>query len=458
MQGIVIGPGLADNRRYCPEPGQMTAVLEITDSRNGTARVYNPSMARYRPICPALASVVIVTITLGFPVSLQADLFELKSGRTIEAEIEKDLGDKLLLRLAIGTLEVDKKDILSQTPGETPWRRYEKEKKKHPDTAAGHYEMAQWCHKQGLRGREIEHLRKTIKHEPNHEAARLALGHVKVKGKWIDPRQRKKEEEKADPQRVEQERQEQVDKLVREIVTKYFVRVKAVYTDRLQGKSPTDAKFIDGRKQLLSIQDPLAIPAISNVLSKGSEPVRRVMIECLSQFLQDEATMNLLVVAVLDGSPEIRRLAAVELIPRKDDRLVDRLRDAVASSDEFTLRNAAAALGTIKAKAAVPDLVNVLSRETKQLVEVTRPVFFRRVTSSFGGGTTVLVDDEQYYYRPDRIGVIDPEVVMSTHTTTEVQIVSIYRTEVQEALISITGVNHGFDGDAWMKWWTKNSK
>lgn len=399
-----------------------------------------------------------LVIMLGVTASSSADVFKLKSGRTFEGEVEKDLGDKLLIRLAIGTLEIDKKDIESRTPGETPWRKYEKEKLKHPDTAKGQYELAQWCHKMELRGREIEHLRKTIKHDPNHEAARLALGHVKVKGKWIDPRQRKKEEEKADPQRAEQERQEQVDKLVREIVTKYFVRVKAVFTDRLQGKSPSDAKFIDGRKQLLAIQDPLAIPAISNVLAKGGEPVRRVMIECLSQFLQDEATMNLLVVAVVDPSPEIRQLAAVELIPRKDERLVDRLRDAVASSDEFTLRNAAAALGTIKAKAAVPDLINVLSRETKQLVVVTRPVFFRRVTSSFGGGTTVLVDDEEYYYRPDRIGVIDPEVVMSTHTSTEVQIVSIYRTEVQEALISITGVNHGFDGEAWMTWWEKNSK
>lgn len=415
-------------------------------------------MARISPSCRAWGIGVILTVALGWPCGLRADQFKLKDGRTVEGEVEKDLGDKLLVRLAIGTLEIDKKDIESQTPGETPWRKYDKEKLKHPDTAAGNYEMAQWCHKHGLRGREIEHLRKTIKLDPNHEAARLALGHVKIKGKWIDPRKQKKEEEKADPQRIEQEQQEQVDKLVREIVTKYFLRVKAVFNDRLQGKSPTDAKFIDGRKQLLAIQDPLAIPAISNVLAKGGEPVRRVMIECLSQFLQDEATMNLLVISVMDPSPEIRQLAAVELIHRKDARLVDRLRDALASTDEFTLRNAAAALGVIKARDAVPDLINALSRETKQLVVVTRPVFLRRVTSTFGGGTTVVVDDRNYYYRPDRISVLDPEVILSTETTTEVQIVSIYRTEVQEALISITGVNHGFDGDAWMKWWKQNKK
>ena len=82
----------------------------------------------------------------------------------------------------------------------------------------------------------------------------------------------------------------------------------------------------------------------------------------------------------------------------------------------------------------------------------------RTAASTFGGGTTVRVNNQNYYYRPDRIGVLDPEVLMGTETTTEVQIVSIYRTEVQEALIAITGENHGFDGDAWLKWWKEHAK
>ena len=38
--------------------------------------------------------------------------------------------------------------------------------------------------------------------------------------------------------------------------------------------------------------------------------------------------MNLLVVAMLDPDDDIRKAAAIELIPRSDDRLVDQLRDA----------------------------------------------------------------------------------------------------------------------------------
>lgn len=406
-----------------------------------------------------LTAMLAGAVLLSVSPDIHADIFKLKSGRTIEGDVEKDLGDKLVIRVAAGTIEIEKKEIASQTPSETPWRKYEKERVKYPDTADGRYRLALWCKKHEMRDRELQNLRKVIKLDPNHEEARLALGHVKVRGQWLDPKKQKKLEEQADPDRAEQDRQEQVDKLVREIVSKWFVRVKAIYGDRMAGKrSASDPKFVDARKQLLAIQDPLAIPAISNVLGKGNKAVRRVMIECLSQFLQDEATMNLLVIAVLDPSSEIRQLAAIELIPRKDDRLVDRLRDGLAAPEEVTLRNAATALGVIKAKAAVPDLIAVLSRETVQTVQVTRPVFVRRVTSTFGGGTTVRVNDRNYYYRPDRIGVLDPEVLMGTETTSEVQIVSIYRTEVQEALIAITGENHGFDGDAWLKWWKENSK
>jgi hypothetical protein len=34
----------------------------------------------------------------------------------------------------------------------------------------------------------------------------------------------------------------------------------------------------------------------------------------------------------------------------------------------------------------------------------------------------------------------------------EYQVISIHRTEVQEALIEITGQNLGFDAGAWLKW------
>jgi len=416
-------------------------------------------MASPRAATRPFAAAAIVATALFISAPAAADTFRLKTGRTIEGDVEKDLGDKLVIRVAAGTLEIEKKDIESQTPGETPWRKYEKERAKYPDTAEGRYRLAQWCHKHRLRDRELQNLRRVIKLDPNHEDARLALGHVKVRGTWLDPREQRKQELKADPDRVEQDRQEQVDKLVREIVSKWFVRIKAIFADRMaSGQTLSNPRFVDARKQLLAIQDPLAIPAITNVLARGSESARRVMIECLSQFLQDEATMNLLVVAVIDPSPEIRRLAAIELIPRKDDRLIDRLRDGLAAPDEGTIRNAAAALGVIRAKSAVPDLIGVLSRETRQLVQVTRPVFFRKITTTFGGGTTVRVDNQNYYYRPDRIGVVDPEVMMGTETTTELHTVSIYRTEVQEALIAITGENHGFDGDAWLKWWREHAK
>ena len=37
-------------------------------------------------------------------------------------------------------------------------------------------------------------------------------------------------------------------------------------------------------------------------------------------------------------------------------------------------------------------------------------------------------------------------------------LVDVYRTEVQEALISITGRNFGFDRNAWMEWWQEQNE
>ena len=55
-------------------------------------------------------------------------------------------------------------------------------------------------------------------------------------------------------------------------------------------------------------------------------------------------------------------------------------------------------------------------------------------------------------YQPTSIGVLGSGSLIGTRTTFQKQWVSIHRTEVQEALIAITGKNFGFDADAWHRW------
>ncbi len=195
------------------------------------------------------------------------------------------------------------------------------------------------------------------------------------------------------------------------------------------------------------------MPALTCVLVVGGPAVRRLLVESLSQFTEDEATMNLIVLSLTDGSATIRQLAAVELVKRDDPRVVEQFHEALRSGGETVLRRAAAALGTLRVRGAVEDLVDLLSTRKRARVRETQPVFYRRVITAFGGVRTVSIGGRSARYRPKSIGVLGGGVFMGTEDQTTVRTVDVHRTEVQEALIAITGRNFGFDRDAWLKWW-----
>lgn len=387
--------------------------------------------------------------------SARADIFHLKGAGQIEGQVLEDRGEVLRIRTTIGTVDIEKAQIIKQVPGLSPWERYDKEKKKYKSTAADQFRLAQWCAKNGLRSEQFDHLREAIKLDPQHAEARKALGFVKENGKWI----KRSGRPPADPDHQAKKQAKAAGDQVRKVVAEWFVQVQAIHRGRLEGENdPTSKRFRDGREQILAIREPLAIPAITSILSTGTEIVRRLMVESLAQFDEDEATMNLVVVTLLDPSSAIRKSAAVELVERKDPRIVDTLRDAVNSGEEPVLRNAATALGLLKARDAVEDLIGKLSFATKQSVLVSGPVYLDSIWHVFGRSSRYRCGGDFLWYEPACIGCLGPGTMLGTESWHEVHLVSVYRTEVQEALIQITGQNFGFDADAWRLWWRQNGK
>ena len=53
-----------------------------------------------------------------------------------------------------------------------------------PDTAASHWEMAQFCTKSRLTDHKAFHIQRTLELDPNHAAARKAEGYQWRDGKW----------------------------------------------------------------------------------------------------------------------------------------------------------------------------------------------------------------------------------------------------------------------------------
>lgn len=387
-----------------------------------------------------------------------ADVLHMSTGETMEAEILEDRGSTYRLRTLFGIVDVEKDRVSRIEKKRSPWQRYRAKRRKCSHNAAGHLRLARWCKRQGLGAERLDELEKVIALEPDNAAARTALGYIRSQsGKWI----RKPSVKALSPEELEARRlQREEEKLLSDLISEWFLKVRAIHRGRMtRGKGGVrSAKFRKGRKQILAIRDPLALPALTGVLSSGRVACRLVLVEALSQFDEDEATMNLLVMALLDPSSGVRGRAADSLVPRDDERVTSRLRAALRNKDESILRHAAVALGTLKARPAVEDLIGVLSTYSRRPVVVTRPIFFGAIYSNFGGYSQIVHRRGLLRYHPGSIGVLGSYGLVGTYSDVEIQIVANHRTEVQEALIAITGENFGFDQAAWRVWLDRASQ
>ena len=399
----------------------------------------------------ALAAAAVATLAIATsPAMTRADVFVTTTGDEIEGELIEELKDAYRIRTYVGIVDLEKERVAKVVKKTSPWAKYEARRRKCEPTADAHYQLSLWCRRQNLDSEARDELERAIQLDPNHAPAREALGYVQDKrGRWVRPKSSKAptSEERAARRAIEEE-----ERLLRKLVTEWFIKVKAIHKGRLSGRGGAD-KFAQGREQILSIRDPLAIPAISGVLSAGEENARLLMVEALGQFEEDEATMNLLVASLLDPSDRVRRSAAHAMLPRRDERIVRRLASALYSEEEALLRNAATALGVLKAKSAVDELIDVLSKEVQAKVRVSRPAFLDGVQSDFCGYCQYRHGQRYVRYQPTGIYSLGPGSMIGTITTVETQTVLIHRTEVQEALIAITGQNFGFDPVAWRNWW-----
>lgn len=258
---------------------------------------------------------------------------------------------------------------------------------------------------------------------------------------------------------AEREAEESVRQL-RQAIGKHFSDVRLIHTRFLVAgeRDGNIKKFDEGRRRILALKDPLAIPAIIEILSKGSPAVRRIMIEALDQFTDhDDTTAYLIVVALVDPDPLLRDAAAIALLKRKSDgRIVQELRRALDSDEEAMLRNAATALGVLGDRSVVPDLIDRLSMEIIIEVPVSRESIFNGIGQAYVGGFRAKVAPGVAQIEPI-VSTVSSGVALGMEDEGPIiEYKTVHRTEVQEALIALTGVNHGFDGQLWREWWEQN--
>jgi hypothetical protein len=113
-----------------------------------------------------------------------ADQIVLRDGRALTG-IVTSADPQVVLKTELGTITFPKAEVVSIEYRKTPQQEYaERLAALRPSDAEGLCKLAQWAAEQGLAKQSQEAYAKTLEANPDHPAARRALGFVKVAGKW----------------------------------------------------------------------------------------------------------------------------------------------------------------------------------------------------------------------------------------------------------------------------------
>lgn len=406
---------------------------------------------------PAACTVVVAAALCAGP-GVQADVIHLTAGGTVEGVVVEDGGDMLRLRTPSGVLGIPRRVIAAKVPGPTRWTRYQREKSGSPLTAVRHVEVARWCVENGLPRHRQEHLREALALDPTCAEALLEAGYLPVGEVWI------KAASPPAPEQLEQAavtRRERNRRIVEQLLRGWRLRIRALYEAHLKGgggRSSSRGGLAEGRRRLWALDDPLVLPAACGVLSdrdSRSSAAGRLLVELLGESETDTAILNLLALGLLDEEETIRAAAAEALAEREDPGIARQLRSALACRNDRLVRRAAKALGLMRDRSAVPELIEALHvpRPSPQAPDVKQ--VFEAATAAFAEPIIVPIGEDGAAY-PSSVAVIALERVISGRVSKGRARSGAPRTEVQEALIAITGQNHGFNEAAWRAWLRAN--
>ncbi len=324
------------------------------------------------------------------------------------------------------------KQVLRQRPAEA---EYEKIRPRYPDTVEGQWELADWCREKSLLAQRKVHLQRLLELDPNHKQARLALGYTWKDGRWTT------QEELMKARGLElykgrwltrQEIEVLEEKQKQQKAEKEWVRTIEVWRSWLD----TDRGRL-AREKILEIKDPAAVQGLARALeASGDSPKARVLFaKALAGLGTADAKRRLASCALLDPDEDVRATCLDYLKKVKDTALVElfiaqlRPRDANVN----TINRAAVALKEMEDRSAIGPLIDALVTIHKRKVPNPggggiNPKFG---SGPGGGGGGLSVGGPKYVIRRDRSE----------------------NRSVLDALVALTGVNYGFNVEAWRSWY-----
>jgi len=372
-----------------------------------------------------------VILCLGFATEAPGEVFVLRNNGRVEGELvnaTETPREKYVIRTAAGgTVTLARQQVarvLTQSPAE---EEYDQIRPQFADTVEAQWEIAQWCLHNGLPTERKVHLRRIIELAPDHAEARRALGYTKVGDEWKTQAQRMTERGLVRyrgrwrfPQEVAliEERKQQ------EVTEKGWYRDIKRWLGWLDTQRAQQA--VDNIRE---IDDPNAVPALAQYLEDDlPEHVKLLLIEALAAIDNPAAVDALGRNSLADANHEVRLTCIDHLKKQPRPAIVKLYIQSLGSKDNAIINRAAIGLKEMNDRTAIRPLIDALQTTHRTKIRQGSPGGIGAGFGGPGGGG---------------LSVGGQSKVVESH---------LRNPAVLEALVTLSGVNLGYDEQAWKHW------
>jgi hypothetical protein len=376
--------------------------------------------------------------------SLRAETFVLATGGRIEGQLlnaDQSPRQSYVVALATGCkVTFSKSQVTRVLAANSVEGQYEQYLQKMPDTAEGHWKMAEWCVRNNLSAQREFHLREVARLDPGHEKAHLALGFTNIDGRWVRPDEHNKRLGYVKFQGAWRTPQDVAIATARQQVDDAERKWKAD-VKMWRGWLNRPSKANEGAARLQAIDNPLASPAIAELLDDKEEPAhyRLMYVEILGRMvLQSPLARGTLVNHTLYDSEAQVREKCLDHLEKCNHRVIGGMfAKALGDKKNEVVNRAAVGIARMKDEESIPQLIDALVTKHKYVVSTGGG----NIGASFGGGPGA-----------GGLGGLSaggggPKQIEQEHQNDS----------VQQALVALTGgKNFGFDRDAWRSWYAES--
>ncbi len=376
----------------------------------------------------------------------RADIFALKNQGEVRGELvnknESPRKSYVVKTASGGHVMLDAAEVAEVRPQSAAEMKYDRYRGDCPDTVDGHWKMAEWCKTNRLSTQREDHLRMLLEIDPDHEAARHALGYSQINGRWVTQTQVMAESgyirSKHAPGKWILPQEEEL------LATKEKVnRAQLEWNTKLKRWSSwigTDkaSQAIAGIK---AIDDPLAIRGLTRFLEDDQrQDMRLHYVQALGR-INVPAAMDVLVgVSLFDRDEEIRLAALDEIVSRDYRAGVGRYVQALKYKDNGVVNRAGAALGKFKDESSIGPLIDALVTNHTYVIKKGDP---GQTSATFGNSP----------------GSGGPGGFSFGGSGTETKKIDHENRDVLQALVDMTGgTSFNYDVKAWKYWFVAQKK